>query len=124
MKFIMVRSHMVHRHTLDNNLLSHAKSEYSILVVLQLMEDIGKVNNNLQVEVDLMKKVIQEADNIFDFAETMNREDEERYNVDEELQKVVDKYRKEVLDRAAVLPYMGTPTPKTPEHDKTSSRSN
>jgi hypothetical protein len=36
----------------------------------------------------------------------------------------VDKYRKEVLDRAAVLPYMGTPTPKTPENERTLSRSN
>jgi hypothetical protein len=85
---------------LDSNQLNHAKSEYSILVVLQLMEDIGKVNNAIEVEVDLLKKVINEADNVFEFAETMNREDEESYDVDEELQKVVDKYRKEVLDRA------------------------
>jgi hypothetical protein len=92
--------------------------------MLQLMEDIGKVNNNLPVEVDLMKKVIQEADDIFEFVETMNREDEEGYDMDEELQKVVDKYRKEVLDRAALLPYFGTPTPKTPENVRTSSRSN
>jgi hypothetical protein len=29
---------------LDNNLLSVAKSEYSVLVVLQIMEDVGKIN--------------------------------------------------------------------------------
>jgi hypothetical protein len=85
------------------------------------MEDSGKVNNNLPVEVDLMKKVIQEADDIFEFAETMNRDDEEGYDVDQALQKVVDKYRKEVLDRAALLPYFGTPTPNTPENVRTSS---
>ncbi len=34
--------------------------------------------------------------------ETMIREDEESYDVDEELQKVVDKYRKEIFDRAKV----------------------
>jgi hypothetical protein len=32
--------------------------------------------------------------------EAMTREDEESYDVDEELQKVVDKYRKEIFDRA------------------------
>ncbi len=82
------------------------------MAVLQLMEDIGKVNTNLAIEVDLMKRVIHEADNIFDFAESMNREDDERYDVDEELQKLVDKYRKEVLDMAKVTPNTGTPTPK------------
>ena len=49
-----------------------------------------------------MKKVIKEADDVFEFAETMNREDEESYDVDEELQKLIDKYRKEVLDKAKV----------------------
>jgi hypothetical protein len=57
------------------------------LVVLQLMEDIEKVNTDIEVEVDLLKKLTNEADNIFDFAETMIREDEEGYDMDEELQK-------------------------------------
>ncbi len=72
------------------------------MVVLQLMDDIGKVSTAMEVEVDLMKKVIKEADDVFEFAETMNREDEESYDVDEELQKLIDKYRKEVLDKAKV----------------------
>ncbi len=49
-------------HILDNNLLTHAKSEYSVLVALQLMDDIGKVSTAMEVEVDLLKKVIAEAD--------------------------------------------------------------
>ncbi len=57
------------------------------MVVLQLMEDIEKVNTDIEVEVDLLKKLTNEADNIFDFAETMIREDEEGYDMDEELQK-------------------------------------
>jgi hypothetical protein len=71
-----------------------------------------------------MKKVIKEADDVFEFAETMNREDEESYDVDEELQKVVDKYRKEVSDRAKVTASKGTPTPKPPENNRTLPRSN
>ena len=109
---------------LDNNLLSHAKSEYAVLVVLQLMDDIGKVSTALEVEVDLLKKVIAEADDVFELSETMTREDEEGYDVDEELQKVVDKYRKEVLDRAKVTVSKGTSTPKTPETIGKSTRSN
>jgi hypothetical protein len=54
----------------------------------------------------------------------MNRDDEEGYDVDQELQKVVDKYRKEALDRAALLLYFSTLTPNTPENVRTSSRSN
>ncbi len=49
----------------------------------------------------------------------MTREDEVSYDVDEEWVKVVDKYRKEVLDRAKVTASKGTPTPKkqkTKEH--------
>jgi hypothetical protein len=85
------------------------------------MEDIEKVNTDIEVEVDLLKKLTNEADNIFDFAETMIREDEEGYDMDEELQKVVDKNRKEVLDRVKFSPYTGTPTPKPPENDRTLS---
>jgi hypothetical protein len=88
------------------------------------MDDIGKVSKAMAVEVDLLKKVIAEADDVFEFAETMTREDEESYDVDDELQKVVDKYRKEILDRARVTASKGTPTPKTPETSRKSPRSN
>jgi hypothetical protein len=82
---------------LDNNLLSVAKSEYSVLVVLQIMEDIGKVNKCMEVEVDLLRKIIEEADDIYEFAESMTREDEENYDVDAELQKIVEKYTNNIL---------------------------
>ncbi len=71
---------------LDNNLLHHAKTEYSVSVVMQLMDDIEKRNTNIEVEVEVLKKLIDEADDIFEFAETMVRDDEEGYDVDEELQ--------------------------------------
>jgi hypothetical protein len=80
---------------------------------MQLMDDIEIRNTNVEVEVDVLKKLIDEADNIFEFTETMVREDEEGYDVDEELQKLVDKYRKE----ARIIPLTGMPTQKTPEND-------
>jgi hypothetical protein len=107
---------------LDNNLLLHAKTEYSVSVVMQLMDDIEKRNTNIEVEVEVLKKLIDEADDIFEFAETMVRDDEEGYDVDEELQKLVDKYRKELLDKARIIPLTRTPTQKTPENDRSSTR--
>jgi hypothetical protein len=54
----------------------------------------------------------------------MVREDEEGYDVDEELQNLLDNYRKEVLDTARIIPFTGTPTPKTPENDRSLTRRN
>jgi hypothetical protein len=54
----------------------------------------------------------------------MVREDEEGYDVDEELQNLLDNYRKEVLDTARIIPFTGTPTPKTSENDRSSTRRN
>ena len=109
---------------LDNNLLSVAKSEYSVLVVLQIMEDVAKVNKCMDVEMDLLKRIIEEADDVYEFAESMGREDEESYDVDAELQKVVDKYTNEILVTGKKKQFNTeeckkldnqTPIPKTPE---------
>jgi len=116
---------------LDNNLLSIAKSEYSVLVVLQIMEDVGKVNKSVEVEMDLLKKVIEEADDVYEFAETMSREDKEHYDVDAELQKIVEKYTNILLVKGRKQECIEgerkkldniTPAPKTPD-SKRSTRS-
>jgi hypothetical protein len=61
------------------------------------MEDIEKVSKCIKVEVNLLKKIIEEADDVYEFAESMAREDEESYDVDAELQKVVDKCKNKIL---------------------------
>jgi hypothetical protein len=45
----------------------------------------------VKVEVNLLKKIIEEADYVYKFAESKAGRDEESYNVDAELQKLVDK---------------------------------
>ncbi len=109
---------------LDHNLLSVAKSEYSVLVVLQIMENIGKLNKCMEVEVQLLKTIIEKANDVNEFAESMGREDEESYDVDAELQKLVVKYMNEILvtgknkkcntEECKKLDNL-TPIPKTPE---------
>jgi hypothetical protein len=51
----------------------------------------------VKVEVNLLKKIVEEADDVYEFAKSMAREDEESYDVDAELQKLVDKYMNEIL---------------------------
>jgi hypothetical protein len=91
------------------------------------------VNKSVEVEVDLLKKVIEEADDVYEFAETMSREDEEHYDVDAELQKIVEKYTNIVLVKGRKQECIEgerkkldniTPAPKTPDSiTKRSTRS-
>ncbi len=87
---------------LKNSLLSQAKSEFAVLAILLLMDDIAKISSSLQLVVNMLCRIIEEADDMYEFAETLNRADEESYDVDEELQKVVDKYLREVFDNDTI----------------------
>jgi hypothetical protein len=67
---------------LDNNLLSHAKSDYGVVTAIQLMDVVAEINSSTQVEIKLVKRLIEEADDIYEFVESMSVEDEENYSVE------------------------------------------
>ncbi len=46
--------------------------------------------------MNILHRIIEEADDIYKSAETLSRADEESSDADEELQKMVDKYLREV----------------------------
>jgi hypothetical protein len=86
------------------------------------MDGIAKINSSLQLDVNMLGRTIKEADDVYEFAQTLTRADEESYDVDEELQKVVDKYLKEVfVEDTIIAAQNGAEAQQTPE--KKSSRS-
>jgi len=97
------KSYTAPSYILENSLLSQATSEYAVLVTLQLMDDIAKINSSMQIDVNMLGRIMKEADDIYDFAETLTRADEDSYDVDEELQKVVDKYLREIFDEDTIV---------------------
>jgi hypothetical protein len=97
------KSYTAPSYILENSLLSQATSEYAVLVTLQLMDDIAKINSSMQIDVNMLGRIMKEADDIYDFAETLTRADEDSYDVDEELQKVVDKSLREIFDEDTIV---------------------
>jgi hypothetical protein len=46
------------------------------------MDGIAQINSSLQLDVNMLRRIIEEADDIYELAEALTRADEESYDVD------------------------------------------